>query len=355
LASSPARKRAVAASRTVVGETAKRPAARTTGSVRGFRAPAPIIDDEAPVTNYALKLTEDLVSPRPADAVAAEGDFAARMAEALRAISAAHGEEPLAALAEGDRARIVSSDLGASPAVESLVKRAASVATTDDDGAGAQPPQNSVVRWLKALDKMPPIRLPIGPAIPWRFGLPALVALVVLIAVIGRPTARADAQGVRLPAQETYAVQHDAPLFTQLNPETPAEAQPQSQGQPSASQPIGVQEPAGAGFDVFDVGFKMIAVLALMYGSLMLLKRTGMGGASIAGKPGSGLQGMRVVSTLALAPNRTVHVIRVPGGRTLLVGATPNSINLLVDLGVLSEEETPEAASFLDVVKARLT
>ena len=58
------------------------------------------------------------------------------------------------------------------------------------------------------------------------------------------------------------------------------------------------------------------AVLGLAYGSLMLLKRAGIGGAS-AGRSGGTNQGMRVVSSLALAPNRTVHVIKVAGGRTL--------------------------------------
>ena len=94
-------------------------------------------------------------------------------------------------------------------------------------------------------------------------------------------------------------------------------------------------------------------MLGLAYGSLVLLKRGGFGGATAAGTGGSP-QAMRVVSSLALAPNRTVHVIKVPGGRTLLVGATPNAVNLLADLGEVAETDTPEAASFFDVLKARL-
>jgi flagellar biogenesis protein FliO len=85
----------------------------------------------------------------------------------------------------------------------------------------------------------------------------------------------------------------------------------------------------------------------------LLLKKTGMGGASALNKGGQ-MEGMRVVSTLALAPNRSVHVIKVPGGKTLLVGATPNAVNLISDLGVLSEDETPEASSFFDVLKGKL-
>jgi flagellar biogenesis protein FliO len=41
---------------------------------------------------------------------------------------------------------------------------------------------------------------------------------------------------------------------------------------------------------------------------------------------------VRVVSSIALAPNRSVHVIQVPGGKTLLVGATPTAVNLLAEL-----------------------
>jgi flagellar biogenesis protein FliO len=57
---------------------------------------------------------------------------------------------------------------------------------------------------------------------------------------------------------------------------------------------------------------------------------------------------------LALAPNRSVHVIKVPGGRTLLVGATPNAVNLIADLGEVGEDETPEANSLFDVLKGRV-
>jgi flagellar biogenesis protein FliO len=64
--------------------------------------------------------------------------------------------------------------------------------------------------------------------------------------------------------------------------------------------------------------------------------------------------GMRLVSSLALAPNRTVHVITVSGGRTLLVGATPNAVNLIADLGELAETDDAEAASFFDVLKGKI-
>jgi flagellar biosynthetic protein FliO len=114
-----------------------------------------------------------------------------------------------------------------------------------------------------------------------------------------------------------------------------------------------VPDPGGLGFDLADIAFKLIAVLALAYGSLLLLKRAGVGGAA-ALKTG-GVPGMRVVSSLALAPNRSVHVLKVPGGKTLLVGATPNQVNLIADLGELTEEQSPESAtSFFDVLKGKL-
>jgi flagellar biogenesis protein FliO len=195
------------------------------------------------------------------------------------------------------------------------------------------------------LGSLPPIRLPIGPPIPWRLGLPALVALVVLMGLISRSSAQADAPGVQLPAQELYPVQREAPLFTNAQQVATPEPTP-------AAQPLGVQEPS-LSTDVVDLVLKLVAVLALAYGSLMLLKRAGFGGAAVA-RSGGTTQGMRVVSALALAPNRTVHIIKVPGGRALLVGATPNAINLLADLGELADDETPEADSFFDVLKGKL-
>jgi len=209
---------------------------------------------------------------------------------------------------------------------------------------------------LKALDALPPIRLPIGPAIPWRLGLPLLAAAVAVVAFMSRPSGHADAQGVRLPAQDTYAVQQEAPLFTnaaQAQGSTPAPASASAPAAVTAAQPaLGVQDPGGLGFDAADIAFKLIAVLALAYGSLYLLKRFSVGG-NAAAKSG-GTPGMRIVSSLALAPNRSVHVLKVPGGKTLLVGATPNQINLIAELGELAEDDSPETLSFFDVLKNKL-
>lgn len=225
-----------------------------------------------------------------------------------------------------------------------------SQAVTKHDVAPTEPATSSSPTGLKAflaaLDRLPPIRLPIGPAIPWKVGLPALVALVIVMSTFGRSAGSADAQGVQLPAQQTYQVQQEAPLF--------ANSAQQAQAQPTQA-PVGVPEPAAAsGFDFFDIVIKLGAVLGLAYGSLMLLKKFGMGGAN-ATKAGSGATGLKIVSSLVLAPNRTVHLISVPGGKSLLVGVTPNQVNLIAELGEVElETATADGASFLDVLSSKL-
>jgi flagellar biogenesis protein FliO len=201
---------------------------------------------------------------------------------------------------------------------------------------------------------MPPVRLPIGPAIPWRVAVPALVVIVAVMIFVSRSASSTSSHGIPLPAP-TATVQ---PLFANAQPDgSPAEAptvQPQVVATPVA-QPIGVQDPSGMGFDVLDVGLKLVAVLALAYGSLMLLKRTGFGGGSVSKGGGSAL-GMRMISSLVLAPNRTVHLLKVPGGKTLLLGATPNQVNLLADLGTLPDDEDTETeGSFFNILKGKIS
>ena len=301
MAETPARKRPVSASRSVA---AKRPAARTPRAGRATAARS-VLEDEAPSTNYALRLTEGLeedsvtpVSQRPTrglrPAAIAKADaptddsFALRLSQALEAISAAQTEKQ-----------------------------------------PTPPPATEKKSFVETLNALPPIRLPIGPAIPWRIGLPLFVAAIVLMGLMSRVAVHADNPGVQLPAQQTYPVQQEAPLFAKPQatdvPVTDVVAAP-----PAQQQPLGVQDPGGLGIDLVDLGVKLIAVLALAYGSLMVLKKFGIGGGSSV-RGGAG-PSVRVISSLALAPNRSVHVVEVPGGKTLLIGATPNSVNLLADL-----------------------
>jgi flagellar biogenesis protein FliO len=275
-------------------------------------------------------------APRRATVVEANVDhddtgvnYALRMTEALDAISSAQG--PHESRGQPER-KLEAEPLRSGTAGFGAPRTVRPVARSGGRFAG----------WLKGL---PPIRLPMGPAIPWRLGLPVLVVLVAVTISFARPAAMADSQVPRLPTPETYAVQQEAPLFTDAQPK-PA----------PAPQPIGIPDSGGIGFDVFDVGIKLIAVLALAYGSLLLLKRTGMGGASKLTLGGKAVPGLQVVSSLTLAPNRTVHVLKVPGGKTVLVGATPNQINLIADLGEIVEDlESETAASFFDVLKGKLS
>jgi flagellar biogenesis protein FliO len=97
----------------------------------------------------------------------------------------------------------------------------------------------------------------------------------------------------------------------------------------SQTQTVGLSDAtANANVDLLDIGVKTAAVLGIAYASLMLLKRFGVGGSN----PAASTPVLRVVGSVALAPNRSVHAIELPGGRTLLVGATPSSINLLGEL-----------------------
>jgi flagellar biogenesis protein FliO len=334
-----------------------------------------IVEDDEPVaeTNYALKLIEAISAAQPA-VEAVEPTYSAvpqaHTARPVHRAARAYMQAPVAdtddavvaaapAAAALDRAPAVARPLAHAPATAPLASAPvpashapeldepaaaedfADFADFDLDSTQPQTPKG-IQGFIAALDKLPPIRLPIGPAIPWRIGLPALVALLVVMAVMYRPSGNSEPVGVKLPAQETYAVQQESPLFAK---ETTQPQQP--------AQPIGVSEPAATNVDVLDIGLKFIAVLALAYGSLLALKKFGPGGTGSL--KGSNNSGVRVVSSIALAPNRSVHVLRTPDGKSLLLGATPNQVNLIADLGELSEDAlTAQGSSFFDVLSAKL-
>jgi flagellar biogenesis protein FliO len=193
----------------------------------------------------------------------------------------------------------------------------------------------ALTKLLAYLDSLPPIRLPIGSPVPWRIGLPVAVVALAVFIWIGRPNAHSEDRSLRLPSQETYAVQTESPLFADSHPA------------------LGVTDPPGTGFDILDLGFKFVLVLGLAYVSLHLLKRAN---AARLSTPTS-TAGLHVVSSLSLAPNRSVHVLQVPGGKTLLVGATPNQVNLIADLGEVSASDlvASESGSFLDILGRKLS
>jgi flagellar biogenesis protein FliO len=170
------------------------------------------------------------------------------------------------------------------------------------------------------------------------------VALVVCVALLSRPSARGQGSpAFKLPAEtETYAVTQDSPLFTNA--------------QQKVTPSIGVAEPPGLGVDVLDLSLKLVAVLALAYASLAVLKRLGVGGAAqLSQAGGTTTDGLRVVASLSLAPNRSVHVVRAPDGKTLLLGATPGQVNLIAELGDVPEvAASASTPSFLDVLASKL-
>ncbi|HLZ27505.1 MAG TPA: flagellar biosynthetic protein FliO [Chloroflexota bacterium] len=351
-AARPPKQRAPVANRPVVQPAAVVLPDRIPSRQPGFRVlpPTPVVEDDAeePSTNYALRLTE-----------------------ALEAISSAQNPTFAGTGAQRDMEKIGPAPYGATPPGSSLGPRGAAAAQrgpqgTANDGRGAagaqrqgrdargsrtserseagpargrtEPRRSAFLRLTEGFGRLPPIRLPFGPAIPWRFGLPGLVLIVVVMVFAARPTS----PPAPMPTPEPYAVQQSAPLFT--------DAQPTAAPAP----PLGVPDPGGPGFDVLDLGLKLIAVLALAYGSLLLLKRAGLGGTAGI-KLGGKSAGLQVVASLTLAPNRTVHLLKVPGGKTLLVGATPNQVNLIVDLGDVAEDPDAETTgSFFDILKGKL-
>ncbi len=87
----------------------------------------------------------------------------------------------------------------------------------------------------------------------------------------------------------------------------------------------------GEGDLLTDIGVKLAGVVALIYGFAWLLRRLSAGRATAAAR----WPRLELVDTLALGPQRTVHLIKA-GGRTFIVGATASQ---LTRLGELAEGE----------------
>ena len=297
---------------------------------RAVQVSAPIAD--------ALDIEDEV------DVEVEETNYALALTEALEAISAAQAQ-PVEATYSPVRKPHAARPAASKPSPAPVVEPTAIQEDLDDLLVESAPAQEArgVKAFVAALDKLPPIRLPIGPAIPWRYGLPLLFGALLVMVLVARPQGQQEKIGTSLPAQQTYAVQQEAPLFANAKP-----------APEPANAPVGVAEPAAtAGFDLFDVGIKFAAVLGLAYGSLMLLKKVGLAGTAARGS--QAMAAVRVVSSLALAPNRTVHIIRTPGGKSLLVGATPSQVNLIADLGELDDDALAvDSSSFFDILSTKL-
>jgi flagellar biogenesis protein FliO len=316
------------------------------------RRKAAYVEDDTAGPNYALRLTEAAV-----DEDTGQENFALRLSAALEAIQSAQDGPPAEVAAQAPTAKSGPSPRFGRKSVEGAQVTEFGRTPRDESPSPVEKTarnEGALSTYLTLLDKLPPIRLPIGPAIPWRIAVPALVGLVVVMVFVNRPTALAqsavhppavptvlpadslaDLQARQIINASSSTAQVDTLTATQpdttsaLRPETTTPAQPSTA---PPAQPLGVPDSAGLGFDFVDLGVKLAVVLGLAYGSLLLLKKVGLGGTGLRG-PGGTVQGMQVVSSLVLAPNRSVHVLKVPGGKTLLVGVTPTQVNLIADLG----------------------
>jgi len=81
---------------------------------------------------------------------------------------------------------------------------------------------------------------------------------------------------------------------------------------------------------LLDMAWKLGLVLALAYGVLWLAKRF------VSVRAVTGGQQMKVIETVTLGGNRSLHLLRV-GSRTLLVGATSQQLSTLADVSEAAE------------------
>ncbi len=91
---------------------------------------------------------------------------------------------------------------------------------------------------------------------------------------------------------------------------------------------------AGVSF-ALDVIFKLALVLALIYGSLYLLRRWQVGAFASARRQ------LTVLETTRLSPRQSLHLVRV-GERAWLIGATDQAVSLLAEVELLSEVMQPD-------------
>ena len=72
----------------------------------------------------------------------------------------------------------------------------------------------------------------------------------------------------------------------------------------------------------------VLAVLALLCGALWALKRKGFVRTALRRQRTDGQPQLEVMDRLSLTPQHSLHVVRL-ADRTLLIGVSPNSCNLL--------------------------
>jgi flagellar biosynthetic protein FliO len=72
----------------------------------------------------------------------------------------------------------------------------------------------------------------------------------------------------------------------------------------------------------------VVAVLALLGGSLWWLRRKGLAQFAVRGPGGSRTKSMRVIERLALTPQHSLYLVRV-ADRTMLIAASPGGCSIL--------------------------
>lgn len=90
---------------------------------------------------------------------------------------------------------------------------------------------------------------------------------------------------------------------------------------------------------VLDVIFKLAFVLALIYGSLYLLRRWQVGAFASARQ-----RQLAVLETTRLSPRQSLLLVRV-GERAWLIGATDQAVSLLAEVELLSEVMQPDQSA----------
>jgi flagellar biosynthetic protein FliO len=82
-----------------------------------------------------------------------------------------------------------------------------------------------------------------------------------------------------------------------------------------------------------EVFFKLIVVVALIYGCALLLRRWN------ASPARTRVRQMSVLETVHLSPRRALHLVRV-GDQVLVIGATDQSVNLISEMDSLVADGT---------------
>lgn len=85
----------------------------------------------------------------------------------------------------------------------------------------------------------------------------------------------------------------------------------------------------------------VLAVFALLGGSLWLLKRRGVASLRL-GRGGSSIRQMEVLERVPLTPQHAVHLVRV-SGKVILIGTAPSSCTIL-------DTALPEACSASNIM-----